>query len=449
MSGHKQPRVVIIGAGFGGLWAARALRNLPVEVTLVDRHNYHVFLPLLYQVATAELEPEEIAYPLRSLLRHLPNTQFILAEATDIDLQGRRIVTAAGPLAYDYLILGLGSESQFFNVMGAAEYAFSLKTLEQGIALRNHILERFESAAHEPDAERRRRALTFVVVGSGATGVEFTGALAELIRGPLAKDYPTLDFREVRLILLEAGDRMLPMLPERLQAYAQARLARLGVEIRLGAAASQITGEAVRLRDGSLIPTETVIWTAGVRGNSAGRHWGLPTTPTGQVAVLPTLQLPGHPEVYVIGDLAGAAGGEPGLPLTAPVAIQQGARAAQNIAQQLAGRNPQPFRFRDQGTMVTLGRNAAVAVLKGRSLTGFLAWIVWLGVHIYNLIGFRNRLFVLQDWAWDYLFYDRVVRLILPGAEPRLAPAALSPLSRGPSQNETKKEALGWRLHSA
>jgi NADH dehydrogenase len=444
MTQSKRPRVIVVGAGFGGLWAIRALRNAPVEVLLVDRRNYHTFLPLLYQVAAAELDPEEIAYPVRSILRRMPNAQFVLCEVVGIDFVARQVQTSAGLLAYDFLILAFGSRSHFFGVPGAAEHAFCLKTLEQGIVLRNHILERFERAIHELDGERRRRALTFTVVGGGTTGVEFAGALAELIHGPLAKDYPTLNVRQIRLVLLEAGDRLLPMLPERLGAYAQARLAQIGVEIRLQATARQVTAQAVQLKDGALIPTETVVWTAGVRGASLAGDWDLPTAPNGQVRVLPTLQLRDHPEVYVIGDLARMVGDQPSLPMTAPVAIQQGQAAAQNIAREVAGQNLLPFRYRDQGTMATIGRNAAVVYLAGRTVTGFLAWGIWLSVHIFNLIGYRNRLFVLLDWAWDYLFYERAVRLILPFKEPQ--PPTEAPFPPADEQGALRRHTASANL---
>jgi NADH dehydrogenase len=431
MTQNKRPHVVVVGAGFGGLWATRALRHAPVTVTLIDRRNYHTFLPLLYQVATAELEPEEIAYPVRSILRGRPNTQFLLGEVNQIDFATQRIQTSSGQLGYDFLLLALGSTSHFFGVPGAAQFAFPLKTLEHGIALRNHILECFEKATHVPEAERRQRALTFTVVGGGATGVEFAGALAELIHGPLVKDYPTLDVGQMRLVLLEGGEQLLPTLPAGLRDYAYTRLLRLGVDVRLRATASQISAQAVQLKDGSLIPTETVVWTAGVRGASLARAWGLPIAVNGQVQVLPTLQVASHPEVYVIGDLARVAGDQPPLPLTAPVATQQGVAAAQNVARQVAGRPPQPFHYHDQGTMAVIGRNAAVASVAGRPITGFVAWMVWLAVHIYNLIGFRNRLFVLLNWAWDYVAYERAVRLILPATAPVLSPETLPPPGLG------------------
>ena len=414
MTTHHQPRVAIVGAGFGGLWAARNLARYPVEVLLIDRHNYHCFLPLLYQVAAAELEPEEIAHPVRSIFWKLPNVQFVLADVKGVDLV-RRVLETDGPaIPYDYLIFATGSTSNFFGVPGAVENAFPLKTLEQGVALRTRILCCFERAVLEPDPGRRRRLLTFVIVGGGPTGVEFSGALAELIRGPLVKDFSTLDFQEARVILLEAADGLLVGLPERLRAYAFARLGRMGVEVRLHTTVSQITREAVHLKDGTTIPAETVVWTAGVRGDPLAQAWGLPTARAGRVAVLPSLQLPGHPEVYVIGDLAHVEDGGNPLPMLAPVAIQQGVTAAQNIGRQIAGRGPVPFHYRDPGTMVVIGRNAGAVHLRGRAFTGFPAWVLWLGVHLVKLIGFRNRLLVLINWAWNYLFYEHAVRLILP-----------------------------------
>lgn len=414
MTAPPRPRVVIVGAGFGGLWAVRALAAAPVDALLVDRNNYHAFLPLLYQVAAAELEPEDIAYPVRSILRTLRHVRFAFAEVQEIDLPGRVVRAGNGLLPYDFLILATGSVSHFFGVPGAAQHAFPLKTMEHGIALRNHILGCFERAAHESFAERRREALTFAIVGGGPTGVEFAGALAELIRGPLVKDFPGLGFREVRVVLLEARETVPPGLPERLRAYTEGRLRRMGVEVRVRAVVSEVTPHAVHLKEGTVIPTETVVWTAGVRGDPSAQAWGLPTARDGRVKVLPTLQVPGNPEVYVVGDLAYLEEDGRPLPMVAPVAIQQGASAARNIVRQAAGGDPLPFRYRDTGTMVTIGRNAAVTCLGRRCFSGFPAWVVWLSVHIFKLIGFRNRLLVLINWAWDYFFYERAVRLILP-----------------------------------
>lgn len=409
-----RPRVVIVGAGFGGLTAARALAGSPAEVVLVDRNNYHTFLPLLYQVAAAELEAEEIGYPVRSILRRLPDVRFVMAEVQGLDL-ARRVLETDGPgLTYDYLLLAPGSTPNFFGVEGAGRHAFPLYSLEQALALRNHILRCFEQAVQEPDPVARRQALTFVIVGGGATGVEFAGALTELIHGPLSKDYPTLDIEQVQVVLLEATDSLLPVLPDRLRDYAHNRLRRMGVEVRLQATVARITPQAVVLQDGSTLPTATVVWTAGVRGNPQVPAWGLPTAQGGRVPVLPTLQVPGHPNVYVIGDLAYLEEEGRPVPMVAPAAIQQGKRAAQNLLAQMAGKEPRPFHYQDLGTMVTIGRNAAVVRVGGRQMTGFLAWAAWLTVHLVRLIGFRNRLFVLLNWAWDYFFFERASRLILP-----------------------------------
>ncbi len=414
MSTHTPPRVVIVGAGFAGLWAARELARAPVEVVLIDRNNYHTFLPLLYQVAAAEVEPEAIVYPVRSIFRHVRNVRFTMADVSDIDLQTRLLTTPSRAIPYDFLLLATGSTTHFFGTLGAAEFAFPLKTLEQGIVLRNHILRCFERAVDEPDPAQRQQRLTFAIVGGGPTGVEFAGALAELMRGPLRKDYPTLDLQEARIVLLEAADTLLPGFPERLRSYPLHRLHGMGVETRLTSLVSQITRQSVQLKDGTVIPTETVVWTAGVRGVPLVENRGLALARGGRVVVLPTLQVAGHPEVYVAGDLASIEA--EALPMIAPVAIQQGVAAARNIRRQIAGDVPVPFSYRDRGTMVTIGRNAAVAILLGRAFTGFPAWVLWLGVHLFNLIGFRNRLIVLINWAWDYFFFERAIRLIVPTA---------------------------------
>jgi NADH dehydrogenase len=409
-----RPRAVIVGAGFGGLWAARELAGAPVDVLLLDRNNFHVFLPLLYQVAAAELEPEDIVYPVRGILRGIPNVSFGMADVTGVDPASRTVMASGRVYPYEYLILAAGSTSAFFGVPGAERYALPLKTMEQAIALRNRILGCFERAAREEDARTRRRLLSFVIVGGGATGVEFAGALAELIRGPLAKDYPSLDFGEVRVELVEAQGGLLPGLPERLRAYALSRLRRIGVTVRLNAAVSEVTAREARLAEGVTIPTETAIWTTGVRGESIARSAGLPVFRGDRVAVLPTLQVEGHPEIYAVGDIAYMEETGSLLPMMAPVAVQQGIAAARNILRRIGGEEPLPFRYRDPGVMVILGRNAAVARIGGRSFTGFPAWALWLIVHIYKLIGFRNRLVVLINWAWDYFFFERALRVILP-----------------------------------
>ena len=411
MSDH---RVVIIGAGFAGLWAAKRLAGSQADVSILDRDNYHTFLPLLYQVAAAEVEPEDIVYPVRSIFHKHPNVRFLMDEVIEVDLTDSSVKTTHHVFPYDTLILAGGSAANFFGIPGAAECAFQLKTLEQAIRLRNHILFRFERALCETDADRRRQMLTFAITGGGPTGVEFAGALAELIRGPLARDYYSLDFSQVQVLLIEAAESLLPSLPPELDRYAQKRLRRMGVEVLLQARVVQITPQTLHLSDGRVIPTETVVWTAGVRGGLTELTAGLPTTPNGRVKVTPTLQVEGYPQVYVAGDLAYVEDNGKPLPMVAPVAIQQGEWAASNILRQMAGQEPLPFCYRDPGTLATIGRNAAVAQLGRRTFTGFPAWLLWLSVHIMKLIGFRNRLQVLVDWAWDYLFYERAVRLIFP-----------------------------------
>ena len=370
------------------------------------------------------MEPEDIAYPVRTILRRRSNVHFRFADVEKVDLERRVLQLGSQSVFYDYLMLATGSTSNFFGVPGAADYALPLRTLQEGVTLRNRILSSFEQAADEPDSERRRRLLTFIIVGGGPTGVEFAGALSELIRGPLKKDYRTIDFDKVRVILLEAGSGLLPGLPQQLGSYAAERLLKKSVGVRLDSAVSLITPHEVHLQDGSVVAADTVIWTAGVRGTPNGETWGLPIAHNGRVRVLPTLQVPGYPNAYVIGDLAYVEKCGRPLPMVAPVATQQGEAAARNIARQLEGEEPSPFQYRDLGTMAVIGRNAAVAHLFGRwSFTGFPAWVIWLGMHLFKLIGFRNRLLVLTSWAWDYLFYERVVRLILRSERDPHSPA--------------------------
>lgn len=411
---HEEPRIVIIGAGFAGIWAASGLAKSGARVLLIDRNNYHTFLPLLYQVAAAELQPEEIAYPVRGILRNIQNSNFMMDVVTEIDLSARIVTTAGQAIPYDYLIIATGSITDFFGVTGAAEHTFPLKTLEQGIAIRNHILTCFEFAVHQKERDLRRRTLTFSIVGGGATGVEFAGAIAELINGPLAKDYPEINFGDASIMLLEGSNRLLPGLPGSMGIYALRRLEKMGVKVRLNALVSMITPVEIKLEDGIIIPTETVVWTAGIRGPAENSRWGLPVAGGERVEVLSTLQIAGHPEVYAVGDLAFFATDGQALPMIAPVAVQQGLAAARNIVLQIKGRDPQPFRYRHRGTMVTIGRNAAAVNLAGLTFTGFPAWLLWLVVHLFNLIGFPNRFFVFIHWALDYFAYDRMVRLIFP-----------------------------------
>ncbi|MBN1136257.1 MAG: NAD(P)/FAD-dependent oxidoreductase [Anaerolineae bacterium] len=420
-----RPRVVIVGAGFGGLAAVRHLAKAPVRITVVDRNNYHSFLPLVYQVAAAELETTDIAYPVRSILRRKRGVEFILAEVQGVDLDKKVLLTGGAPIPYDFLILAPGSAPNTFGVPGAEEHAFPLTSVLHAVNLRNQILRCFEEAVHEPDPGRRQAALTFVVVGGGATGVEFAGALIELIRGPLAKDYRTLDVREMRVILLEAMDALLPALPDKLRAYTAAHLKKRGVDLRLKTPVAQVAPGAVTLKDGTVIPTHTVVWTAGVQGDPRFKASGLPATPNGRVAVLPTLQVPGHPEAYVIGDLAYVPHDGGAVPMVASGAVQEATVACANILRHIRGQELQPFRYKSPGIMVTIGRNAGVASLPLRviprtlTFTGFFAWFIWLAVHLFLLIGFRNRILVMINWAWDYFFFERAVRLIVPCRDER------------------------------
>ena len=407
-----KPTVVIVGAGFGGLRAARALRRAPVEVVLVDRHNYHLFQPLLYQVATAGLEPEQIARPVRAILRPQTNADFRLADVTGLDVGRRELATDSGPVHYDYLVLAVGGETNFFGLDSVRRHGFALKDLPDALGIRHQVLRSFERAVLEPDADRRRALLTFVVVGGGPTGVEMAGALSELIRLVLVRDYPRLNIKDVRILLLEAADRLLGGFPPRLSEAAARTLWRKMVEVRHGAAVADYDGAAVRLRSGEVIPAGTLVWAAGAAAVSLTGRLGLPTGRQGRVAVEPTLQVRGHPEVFVIGDAAYLEHDGQPLPMMAPVAIQQAVTAADNITRLARGEAPRAFRYRDPGTLATIGRNAAVAHIRGIAFTGFPAWVVWLVVHLIQIIGFRNKLFVLLNWAWDYFFYERASRLI-------------------------------------
>jgi len=403
---------VIVGAGFGGLRAARALRRAPVQVVLVDRNNYHLFQPLLYQVATAGLEPDQIAKPVRAILRGQKNFDFRMVEVSGVDFNYRRLQTSAGPIAYDFLILAHGGETNFFGLDAVEQHGLSLKDIADAVEIRNHVLTCFEQAMLEPDPERRRARLTFVVVGGGPTGVEMAGALSELIRLVLVKDYPRLNIKDVRILLLEATDKLLAAMPERLREAAGRTLWRKWIEVRFSASVADFDGERVRLKSGEVIPAHTVIWAAGVKAAALNGTLGLTPGRQGRIAVEPTLQVPGHPEVYLIGDASYVEENGTPLPMVAPVAIQMAEAAAQNIARTLRGKPLETFRYRDQGTLATIGRNAAVAHVFGLQLSGFPAWVMWLVVHILQLIGFRNKLFVLLNWAWDYFFYERAVRLI-------------------------------------
>ena len=417
----NRSKVVIVGAGFGGLACAKELDGKPVDVILLDQHNYHLFTPLLYQVASAVLDPGEIARPVRQLIRPLHNADFLLANVTGVDFEQRRLLTDHGPLPYDYLVLASGSQSDYFGNASLVQHAFGLKELDEGLAVRNRILMRFEEAAWTDDRERRRTLLTFAVVGGGPTGVEMAGALAELTRLVLTKDYRDLDLDLVRVVLLEAGGWLLGTFAEPLREAARLSLEKKGVEVLLKAKVANVTESSIVLVDGHEIPASTVIWTAGVRASDVGSDLGLRLGRQARVQVLPTLQVDGHPEVFVIGDLAGPVDGGVPLPMLIPVAMQEGRHAAATIRDVLRGYGATNFLYKDPGIMATIGRNSAVAQLGPLRLTGFLGWLMWLFVHLINVISFRSRIVVLVNWAWDYLFYDRPIRLILRAAGEKAA----------------------------
>jgi len=421
MDKGSKPRVVVIGAGFGGLWAVRTLAREPVDILVIDRNNYHTFLALLYQVAAAELEAEDIAYPVRSIFRNHVEADFALAYVHSIDIDKRIVKTDKQEFPYDYLILATGSVPHTFGIPGVEDHAFFLKTLEEGVALKNHIICCFESAAMRADGAKQGGILTFVIVGGGATGVEYAGALSELVHGSIIKDYRQIDFRDLRIILVEAADCLVGNMPKSIQAYTLAKLRQLGVEVRLSTKVVEVTAETVTLAGQETIPTQTVVWTAGVRGEPLASLSGIPTNRDGRVPVTRTLQVPGHPEIYIVGDMAYIEEDKSPLPMVAQVAIQSAVAAAENIGRQITGYPTAPFRYRDRGSMITIGRNAAGVAIGSRTYTGFFAWILWLVIHLFNLIGFRNRVMVLINWAWDYLLYERAVRFVFPSQTPSLS----------------------------
>jgi NADH dehydrogenase len=421
-----RPRVVIIGGGFGGLTAARELARAEVDVTLVDRRNHHVFQPLLYQVATAVLSPGEIASPIRWILRRQANVRVLLAEAHEVDVQGRRLLLApVGPspvdrpgeaagaltLDYDYLIVAAGAAHAYFGHDEWRERAPGLKTLDDALAIRRRVLLAFERAELEADPERRRRLLTFVVIGGGATGVELAGALAEISRHALAREFRSISPDLARIVLVEGGPDVLPAFVPPLRAFARRSLERLGVEVRTGQVVTMVDDHAVQIGSERL-PAATVLWAAGVAAAPIGRALGAPVDRAGRVLVEPDLSIPGHREVFVIGDLASVTQDGRPLPGVAAVAIQEGTHVARVIRDDGQKAPRRPFRYHNPGDMATIGRAAAVADFGRFRLTGWIAWMAWLFVHILKLTGFRNRLVVLVQWAWAYFTYQRSIRLI-------------------------------------
>jgi NADH:quinone reductase (non-electrogenic) len=410
--GIRRPRVVIIGAGFGGLYAARALRHARVEVTVIDRRNHHLFQPLLYQVATAALSPSDIAYPIRAILSRQRNTRVLLAEATAIDAKKRKVILKDGEVEYDYLIIATGASHAYFGHDEWEHAAPGLKTLEDALEIRRRILYAFEQAEREPDASRRKALLTFVVVGGGPTGLELAGAIAEISRQVLRRDFRAIDPGEARVILVEAGPRILTSYPEDLSAKAEESLKKLGAEVWTNSPVTSINSEHVLIGNQE-VPCATTLWAAGVKASPLAKSLGAKLDKAGRVLVEPDLSVSGFPEVFIIGDLAVFTHqtGKP-LPGVAPVAIQEGRHAARNIQQSLEGKPLAAFHYFDKGTLATIGRATAVADFGFLKISGFFAWLAYLFVHIFFLIGFRNRFVVMFEWAWAYITMQRSARLI-------------------------------------
>jgi NADH dehydrogenase len=407
------PHVVIIGGGFGGLRAARALRGAPVDVTILDRRNHHVFQPLLYQVAMAVLSPGDIASPIRWILRHQRNVEVLLGEVDRVEPDRRTLhLTDGADVSYDYLIVAAGAAHSYFGHDDWLPYAPGLKTLEDALEIRRRVLLAFEWAEREPDLARRGPLLTFVIVGGGPTGVELAGALAEIARQSLAKDFRHFDPSSSKIILLEGGPAILPAFPEPLREAARRDLQRLGVDVRTSTLVTRIGRGFVEAGE-SRIAAETVLWAAGVAASPLGAALGAPVDRVGRVLVQPDLTIPGHPDVFVIGDLASLNGpnGRP-LPGVAQVAMQMGTHASHNIIRATEGQPLRAFKYRNLGDMATIGRASAVADLPSMQLKGWIAWLAWLFVHLVNLIGFRNRIVVMVQWAWAYFSYQRAIRLI-------------------------------------
>ncbi|HTR02777.1 MAG TPA: NAD(P)/FAD-dependent oxidoreductase [Thermoanaerobaculia bacterium] len=406
------PRVIVVGAGFGGLAAARRLQDAPVELTVVDRRNHHLFQPLLYQVATAALSPGDIAYPVRSTLRSQSNARVLLADVVAIDVARRVVRLSDGELPYDFLILAAGAGHAYFGHDAWEKDAPGLKTLDDALEIRRRILLAFERAERETDPAVRRELLTFVIVGGGPTGVELAGAIAEISRHVLVSDFRAIDPREARVILVEAGPRILAAYQPGTSTRAAETLRARGVEVRSGAAVTGVDARGVSLGT-DRIDARTVVWAAGVAASPLARSLGTPLDRAGRALVEPDLSIPGHPEVFVIGDLSVFTHqtGRP-LPGLSPVALQMGRAAARSILRTLAGRPRETFHYVDKGTMAVIGRAAAVAEIAGFRVSGFAAWLLWCFVHIFYLIGFRNRLIVMMEWAWAYVTYQRGARLI-------------------------------------
>jgi NADH:ubiquinone reductase (H+-translocating) len=409
-------RIVIVGAGFGGLQAAQSLKHSGADVLLINRENYHTFAPMLYQVATGQVEPGQVAYPIRNIMGRSP-LRYLMAEVQRINFERQSVETAHLTIPYDYLVLATGSETRYLGVPGALEYALPMRSLTDAIALRNHIFARFEAAAQTLNPQRRQLLLTFAIVGGGPTGVELAGAMVEVITGRLRRRYPTFDLGQSKLILVQGGDSLLPGLSHKLGAYTYRKLRHLGVDVYLHTRVSRVTAQTLHLENDQIIRAATIIWTAGVEATAPATSKELPRAGQEKLVVQPTLQVLNQPNVYAIGDLAHVDAIDPSLKGVAPEALQQGVAVAQNIRRQMRGQAPQPFRYFNKGRLAIIGCYSGVGQIGPLALTGPLAWILWLGVHLVYLPGYANRFFTALRWMQTYWGRERPVSLILPLAQ--------------------------------
>ena len=415
-----RPHIVVIGGGFAGLYTARGLKHVPADVTVIDRHNYHLFQPLLYQVATAALNPSDIAAPIRGILRRQKNVEVLLGEATSIDPAQKRVQLAdGGEVPYDLLVVATGATHSYFGHPEWERDAPGLKTIDDALEIRRRVLTAFEAAERETDPEKQKALLTFVVIGGGPTGVELAGALSEIARHTMVRDFRNIKSENARIILLEGKERVLPPYPPDLSEKARKQLVDLGVEVITDAVVTDVSDHEVRIGE-RVIPTRTVLWGAGVQASPLARSLGVPLDRAGRVLVEPELTIPGHKDVFVLGDLAAVKQRDGSyVPGVAPAAIQAGQHTALNLERAVAGQPLRAFKYRDKGSLATIGRAAAVADFGKIRFGGFLAWMAWLVIHIFFLIGFRNRFLVITQWAWAYLTYQRGARLITGRRVPR------------------------------
>jgi NADH dehydrogenase len=432
-NGNQRPRVVIIGAGFAGLRVIEGLRKAPVDILVIDRNNYHGFWPLLYQVATSILEPQQVVEPVRSIIRQARNARFVQATVEAIDREQHQVITDRGTFPYDELVIAAGSTSNFFGLEEIKEHGFELKDMPDAMALRNHMISCFEQAVLETDPECLDQWLTVVIVGGGPTGVELAGAIAELIRNDFRNDYPTIDFSKVRVVLVEAMDRVLLTFPPELSQKAQQALTDLGVELRFGTQVVGYKDQKLHFKDGTSMSARTVVWTAGVQANPLGKTLGVSLQRGGRVPITPELHLPEDPNVWVIGDMAYLEGkdGKP-YPQLATTAMQQGRLVARNILHKLKGERLERYRYVDRGTMAIIGRHAAVARIWNVNWTGPIAWLIWLLVHLFYLISFRDRVMVLVNWIYNYFTQERGARAVV--APRRMTTAQLEAAVAEPSR---------------